>query len=232
MDEAPERFAELAAQHGLEVATTPFVEATGFIEELAQAPQLIGRAFALRGQTVDAVMGTNGSHYVFQVVETRLDTVPPLEDVVARVTQDARNSKGTDLASEKGNDWVTRLSSGASLAELAGALELQVAETGWFKRSEPIPELGNLSAFRRAAFQLKPSEAEAIGEGDLTFVVQVIEYRDADMSTFKTDLPDYRQQLLTQKQNQLVQAFQESLTAQYQQLLRDGDLVVNAQYVF
>lgn len=232
MDEAPERFAELAGQHGLDMATTPFVEAAGFIEELPQAPQLIGRAFALRGQAVDAVIGTNGNHYIFQVVETQPDKVPPLVDIVERVTQDARNGKGADLASETGDEWVTQLRDGASLAGLAGALELQVAETGWFKRNEPIPDLGNLSEFRRAAFRLQPNEAAAVGEGDRTYVLQVIESRAADMSTFKADLPDYRQQLLAQKQNQLVQALQESLAAQYQQLLRDGDLVVNPQYVF
>ena len=232
MDEAPEQFAALADQHGLEVATTPFVAADGFIEELAGAPQLIGRAFTLRGQAVDAVVGADGNHYVFQIAETQPDKVPPLEDVVERVTQDARDSKGADLAAEEGAEWVTQLRDGASLAELAGALELQVAETGWFKRNEPIPQLGSLSEFRRAAFQLQPNEAEAVGEGDRTYVVQVIEYRAADMSTFKADLPDYRRQLLAQKQNQLVQAFQESLAAQYQQLLRDGDLVVNSQYVF
>ena len=232
MDEAPERFAELADQHGLEVATTPFVEAAGFIEELAQAPQLIGRAFALRGQAVDAVVGTNGNHYIFQVAETQPDKVPPLEDAVERVTRDARDSKGADLASETGAEWVTQLRDGASLAELAGALELQVTETDWFRRNEPVPDLGNVSEFRRAAFQLQPNEAEAIGEGGRTYVVQVIENRDADMNTFKTDLPDYRRQLLAQKQNQLVQGFQESLSAQYQQLMRDGDLVVNSQYVF
>lgn len=232
MDEAPERFVELAEQHGLEVATTPFVEATGFIEELAQAPQLIGRAFTLRGQAVDAVIGANGNHYVFQVAETQPDKVPPLEDIVERVTQEARDRKGADLAVETGAEWVTQLRDGASLAELAGALELQVTETDWFRRNEPVPALGNVSEFRRAAFQLQPDEAEAIGDGDRTYVVQVVEYRDADMSTFKADLPDYRQQLLAQKQNQLVQAFQESLAAQYQQLLRDGDLVINSQYVF
>ena len=232
MDEAPEQFAELAGQHGLDVATTPFVEAAGFIEELAGAPQLIGRAFSLRGQAVDAVVGADGSHYVFQVAETQPDKVPPLEDIVERVTQDARGSKGADLAAEKGAEWVTQLRGGTSLAEIAGALQLQVAETGWFKRNEPIPQLGSLSEFRRAAFQMQPNEAEAVGEGDLTFVVQVIEHRDADMSTFAADLPDYRRQLLAQKQNQLVQAFQESLVARYQQLLRDGDLVVNSQYVF
>ncbi len=232
MDEAPERFAELAAQNGLEVAMTPFVEAAGFIEELAGAPQLIGRAFALRGQAVDAVIGTNGNHYIFQVAETRPDTVPPLADIVTRVAQDARDSKGANLASEKGDDWMTQLNDGASLAELAGVLALQVAETGWFRRNEPVPGLGYLSAFRRSAFQLQPGESEAVGEGDRTYVVQVIEYRDADMSTFKAGLPDYRRQLLAQKQNQLVQAFREFLAAQYQQLLRDGDLVVNPQYVF
>ena len=232
MDEAPERFAELADQHGLAVATTPFVEAAGFIEELAGAPQLIGRAFALRGQAVDAVVGTDGNHYVFQVAETRPDKVPPLEDILERVTQDARAGKGADLAAETGAGWVTQLRDGAALAELGGALELQVAETGWFKRNEPVPALGDLSEFRRAAFQLQPGDAEAIGEGDRSYVVQVIERRDADMSTFKADLPAYRRQLLTEKQNQLVQAFQDSLAAQYQQLIRDGDLVINSQYVF
>ena len=231
-DEAPERFAELADQHGLDVATTPFVEAAGFIEELAGAPQLIGRAFTLRGQAVDAVVGTDGNHYVFQVAETQPDKVPPLEDILERVTQDARAGKGADLAAERSAEWTTQLLDGASLAELAGALELQVAETGWFKRNEPVPALGDLSEFRRAAFQLQPGDAEAIGEGDRSYVVQVIERRDADMSTFEADLPAYRRQLLTQKQNQLVQAFQDSLTAQYQQLIRDGDLVINSQYVF
>ena len=232
MDEAPEQFAALAGQHGLDVATTPFVEASGFIEELAGAPQLIGRAFSLRGQAVDAVVGADGSHYVFQVAETQPDKVPPIEDIVERVTRDARDSKGADLAAEKGAEWVTQLRDGVSLAELAGALQLQVAETGWFKRNEPIPQLGSLSEFRRAAFQLQPGEAEAVGERDLTFVVQVVEHRDADMSTYAADLPDYRRQLLAQKQSQLVQAFQESLSGRYQQLLRDGDLVVNSQYVF
>ena len=232
MDEAPEQFAALANQHGLDVATTPFVEAAGFIEELAGAPQLIGRAFSLRGQAVDAVVGADGNHYVFQVAETQPDKVPPLDDIVERVTRDARDSKGADLASEKGADWVTQVRDGTSLAELAGALQLQVAETGWFKRGEPIPQLGSLSEFRRAAFQLQPDDVEAVGEGDRTYVVQVVAYRDADMSTFAADLPDYRRQLLAEKQNQMVQAFQESLAAQYQQLLRDGDLVVNSQYVF
>ena len=232
MDEAPERFAELAEQQGLEVKTTPFVEAGAFIEELAEAPQLIGRSFALRGQAVDAMAAPTGNHYIFQVAETQPDKVPPLEDILESVTQDARENKGADLASEKGLEWVTQLRGGNSLADLAAGLELQVAETGWFKRNEPIPELGNLGDFSRAAFRLQPREAETINQGNRTYVLQVIGFLDADMSTFQDDLAGYREQLLARKQNGLVQAFQESLTARYQQLLRDGSLVVNSQYVF
>ena len=95
-----------------------------------------------------------------------------------------------------------------------------MAETGWFKRNEPIPELGNLSEFRRTAFGLQPAGAEAINQGSRTYVIQVIGFRAADMSTFKADLAEYRQQLLARKQDQLVQSFQESLAAQYQQLLQ------------
>lgn len=232
MDEAPERFAELAEQQGLEVKTTPFVEATAFIEELVEAPQLIGRSFTLRGQAVDAMAAPTGNHYIFQVAETQPDKVPPLEEILERVTQDARENKGADLASERGREWVTKLREGGSLAELAAGLELQVAETGWFKRNESIPELGNLSDFSRTAFRLQPREAEAIDQGSRTYVMQVIGFLDADMSTFKADLAEYSQQLLARKQSRLVQAFQESLAARYEQLLRDGSLVVNTQYVF
>ena len=232
MDEAPERFVELAEQQGLEVNTTPFVEAAAFIEELAGAPQLIRRSFALRGQAVDAMAAPTGNHYIFQVAETQPDKVPPLEDILEDVTQDARESKGAELASEKGRDWATQLREGSSLADLAAGLELQVVETGWFKRNDSIPELGNLSDFSRAAFRLQPREAETIDQGSRTYVIQVIGFLDADMSTFQADLAEYRQQLLSRKQSRLVQAFQESLAARYQQLLRDGSLVVNSQYVF
>ena len=232
MDEAPEQFTELAEQQGLEVMTTPFVEATAFIEELAQAPQIVGRSFALRGQAVDAMTAPTGNHYIFQVADIQPDKVPPLEDIEERVTQDTRDSKGADLASEEGLEWATLLREGGSLADLAGDLDLQVAETGWFKPNDPIPDLGNLGEFRRTAFRLQPGEAETVNQASRTYVIQVIGFRDADMSTFKADLGEYRQQLLARKQNQLVQAFQEALAAQYQQLLRDGSLVVNPQYVF
>ena len=232
MDEAPERFAELAGQHGLEVETTPFVEAAGFIEELTGAPQLIGRAFSLRAQTVDAMVGRNGNHYIFQVAETQPDKVPPLEDIVERVTRDARDGKGADLASETGAEWVTQLRDGASLAELAGALELQVTETGLVqaqgagsrpRQRERVPPRGVSAATqrRRGGRRGRP---HLRGPGH-----RVPRCRYEHLQGRPAGPPPAT---ACSEAKPTGPGVQESLATQYQQLLRDGDLVVNSQYVF
>jgi peptidyl-prolyl cis-trans isomerase D len=230
LEDNPSRFVDLATQHGLPVVTTSLVTATESVPDITDVPDVVRRAFALQGQAVETVQGAEGSYYVLQVAEIQPTTIPALDAVRERVTQDVRMQQATELASQKAAEWVTQVQAGTALEALASGLQIQVSETTLFQRGDAIPQLGSVPTFSRVAFELPPNEVGMTHEGSRVFVLQVIERREADMTAYAQEKADYRTTLLDRKQGQMLQAFQHFLTTQYHTLRQQGDIVVNPQY--
>lgn len=232
MEANPRQFVELARQHALDVVTTPFIPATGRVEGLEGVPNLVQRVFALPELGVDALQGPDGTHYIVQTAELRPSAMQEFSAARERLTQDLRVQKSNAMAQQQAEEWATKTQADTPLAELAAGLPVQVVETGLFKRRDPIPQLGRQADLSRVAFGLRPGEIGAAHDGTRHFVVQMIERQPADMPAYATDKTDYRQKLLNQKRQQATFAFQQFLHAQYQKLRQQGEIVVNAQYVF
>jgi peptidyl-prolyl cis-trans isomerase D len=232
LDEAPEQFAALAAQHNLALATTPFVGATGRLAELEAAPNVIRQAFTLAGQAVGTVEGANGTHYIFQVAEVQASTIPAFDVVKQRVETNLRRQRSSELAGQTADEWAAKVQTGTPLAELTTPLQVQVVDTEAFGRNDPVPQLGRSAPFTQVAFGLQAGEAGAAHDGARHFVIQVIERQPADMNTYEAEKATYRARVLSQKQQQTLMAFENSLHTQYQALRERKEIVVNAQYVF
>ncbi len=232
LEEDPQQFEALAKQHDLDITTAPFVPRTGRLPNLAQAPQLVSRAFALNQGAIDTQSTPDGVHYIFQVAEVQEASTIPFEEAKERVTNDLKQQKSRDLASQTADDWAAKLQSGTPLEELAKTRDVQVAETGLFKRNDSIPQYGRSAAFSRMAFDLQPGETAAVHDGSRHAVIQVTERKPADMTGFEEQKQATQQQLLRQKQQQARTAFDTSLSDEFQQLRESGDIVVNPQYVF
>jgi len=232
LEAQPQQFAALAQQHELEVVTTPFMAATGQVEGLADVPDLVKRAFALPELGVDTLQGKDGTPYVVQTAAVRPAMMQEFSAVQDRVAQALRLQKSNALAQQQAEDWVTRARTGTPLADLAADLSLEVVETALLKRRDPIPQLGRQADFSRVAFGLQVGDVGAAHDGARHFVIQVTERQPADMQAYVTDQPEYRQRLLEQKRQQATFAFQQFVQAQYQKLRQQGEIVVNAQYIF
>jgi peptidyl-prolyl cis-trans isomerase D len=230
LEDAPDQFTAVANQHELPVVTTPFVSSTGSVVE--DAPELVQRAFALIDQAVGTVEGPDGTHYIFQVAEIQPPTVPEFAVIKARVLSDLTQQKSAEVASKTADEWASKAQAGTPLQELAASLQVKIAETGLFKRRDPIPQLGRSQAFSETAFRLQPDEVAAAHEGSRHFVLQLVSRQAADMGTYEAEKTAYREQLLNRKRQQVFLAFQTFLQTQYQQLRQRGDIVVNPQYVF
>ena len=228
----PQQFAELAQQHELEVVTTPFIAATGQVEGLDGVPDLVKRVFTLPELGVDTLQGKDGTSYVFQTAAIHPAMLQEFGAVQDRVTQELRLQKSSELAQQQAEDWVTKVRTGTPLADLAAGLSVPVVETGLFKRRDPIPELGRQVDFSRVAFGLQVGEVGAAHDSARHLVLQVTERQPADMQTYMTDKPEYRQRLLEEKRQQAAAAFQQFVHAQYQKLRQQGEIVVNPQYIF
>jgi peptidyl-prolyl cis-trans isomerase D len=232
LEETPEQFSTLADQHGLAVTTTPFVSRTARVAELETAPEVVPRAFALVNRAVDAVEGTDGTYYIFRVVDVQPSTIPEVAAVQERVTADLRQQKSTELAGQTADEWASKVRAGTPLEDLAAPLQVQVIATELFRRRDPVPQLGRSAAFSQTAFSLQSDEVGAAHESARHFVVQVTARQDADMQAYETEKATYYKQVLDRKQQQILLSFQDFLQAQYQKLRQSGEIVVNPQHVF
>jgi len=228
----PQQFIALAQQHELEVVTTPFIPATGRVEGVEGVPDLVKRVFAMPELGVDTQQGQDGTHYIFQAAAIRPSTIQAFSAVQDRVTQDFRAQKSMELARQQAEEWTTQVRAGTPLAELAAAQSAQVVETGLFKRRDPVPQLGQQTAFSRVAFGLQVGAVGTAHDGARHFVLQVTERQPADMQAYVADKAEYRQKLMDRKRQQSAAGFQQFLHAEYQKLRQQGDIVVNREYVF
>jgi peptidyl-prolyl cis-trans isomerase D len=232
LEEDPQQFEALAKQHDLDITTTPFIPRTERLPNLAQVPEMVTRAFALQQGAIDIQSAPDGTQYIFQVAEIREASTIPFEEAKERVTNDLQQQKSLDLANQTADDWAAKMQSGTSLDELAKTLGIQVAETGFFKRNDSIPQYGQSATFSRMAFDLKPGASAAVHDGARHAVIQVIERKPADMAAFEAQKHTTREQLLRQKRQQARAAFDNALRDEFQQLRESGEIVVNPQYVF
>ncbi len=232
LEEDPQQFEALAEQHDLSITTAPFVPRTGRLPDLAQAPQIVTRAFALNQGAIETQSTPDGTHYIFQVAGIQEASTIPFEEAKERVTNDLKQQKSRDLANQTADEWAAKMQSGTSLDELAKTLDVQVAETGLFKRNDNIPQYGRSAAFSRMAFDLQPGASAAVHDRTRHAVIQVTERKPAEMADFEAQKQTTREQLLRQKQQQSRAAFDNALRDEFQQLRESGDIVVNPQYVF
>ena len=232
LEEIPERFAALAEQHGLAIVETPFMAATEQPPGLEGIPEIGQRGFALVGERVDTLEGSDGTHYIFQVAEVKASAIPEFASVADEVRNDLRRQRSADLASRTADDWAAQIQTGASLSDLAAQMQVQVSETQLFTRKGSVSQVGHQPAFNQTAFGLRVGEAGAAHSGAQHFVIQVTERRTADLDAYAAEGATYRDQLRRHKQRQALADFQRSLQARYQKLRQEGEIVVNPQYVF
>ena len=232
IEDAPDQFTAVANQHELPVVTTPFVSPTGRVATVEAAPELVQRAFTLIDQAVGTLEGSDGIHYIFQVAEIQPPIVPEFAAVKERVLSNLQQQKSAEMASKTADEWASKAQTGTPLQELAASLQVKIAETGLFKRRDPLPQLGRSQAFSETAFRLQPDEVAAAHDGARHFVMQLVSRQAADMGAYEAEKTPYREQLLNRKRQQVFLAFQTFLQTQYKQLRQRGEIVVNPQYVF
>jgi peptidyl-prolyl cis-trans isomerase D len=232
LEEDPAQFDTLATQHELDVMTPPLVPRTGRIATLEAVPRLVPRVFELEQDAIDTVEGPDGIHYVFQVANIQSASVKLFEDVQTQVQEDLQQQKSQELARQTADDWAAQVQSGTPLNDLATSLEVEVVETGLFKRDDEVPQFGRSATFSKTAFDLAPGDAASVHERGRHVVVQVTQRQAASMEEFEAEQAAVRQRLLAQKRQQARVAFDNSLRTQYLQLRQEGEIVVNPQYVF
>ncbi len=160
---AEEGLAAVAAELGVEVASTDYFDGNDTLEKLGSASPLYAQLKQRRkGHTGvwrrNPVLG----HVFYEVVERKEAFTKPLADVRGEVVRQTREAQRRALAVEEAKAALERLRAGATLEAVAGEYDLPLRSVAFTVVAPEVEGLGTNPGFQRAAFGLTPEAPYAL----------------------------------------------------------------------
>jgi len=217
----PENFSAIAKENGLVVQrTAPFGSQYGPDEFTAPA-EFTKAAFALTPDSPFAgpITGANAV-YVMALVRQLPTEIPPLEEILNRVTQDYQIHEATAIAQRAGTNFVITLevqeAAGKSFDAICITAGLPPQTLPPFSlETQKLPELGahtaDLTQLKQAAFGT-PSGHTSLFEqtDDGGFIVHVQSRLPVDSAAMKSELPQFTESLRRERQSEAFNSWLQS----------------------
>jgi peptidyl-prolyl cis-trans isomerase D len=208
----------LAKQRGLAAKMTPMFGASDTFPEMTEELKKSALSLAVKevGQVVE---GPNG-YYLLRVTQRKEPTLPPLESVRAEVERKVKEAKALELAKKKAEAVLDQLKKEKDIATVAKANGLQIAETGWFLRSDAeIPKVGVLQDVKSGGVAVsahQPVADRPYAENHSVYLFAFKGSQGADMEGFEKNKAQLLEQALAEKKQAMAKKFVESLKAKAQ----------------
>ena len=148
-------FAALARAHSEDEAMAAEGGALGMVERGRLVAEVEGAAFGLETNGVsDPVKSAFGFH-IIKVTEKQEESIQPLDEVQEAIENTLKQEQATSRASALGQAIAAEVSTPAELEQAAAARGLEVQESSFVARGEPILGLGFAAQVSAQAFQIE-----------------------------------------------------------------------------
>ncbi|MBW2219188.1 MAG: SurA N-terminal domain-containing protein [Deltaproteobacteria bacterium] len=195
-----------AEDKGLELLTTDFFTRIGPKKIIVGRDIFSKAAFALLQDQVSDVLEVKDGFYLLQVVEKNPAGVSPFEEVKVKIEKDVIKEKQKKKAKEDAEAFLSALKSGEDLKKESAKLNIKIISTGFFKRHDPVPEVGREQEINKNAFKLsgKNSLPETIVEGVKGYyVIRFKDRKKPALEEFEKEKNSVSKNLLMQKKNRV-----------------------------
>ncbi len=197
----------VAKPRGLTVAESTFFSREEPIAGIGMAPAVAERAFELKdGEVSEAIRTPQG--FAFITVTGKQDaTVPKLDEVKARVTDDVVKKKSIEAARQRAASLAAQLKSGDFIAG-AKTAGFEAKTTDLIARGAPIADAGVSPAIDAAAFALPAGGvSDAIVTDTGAAIVKVVERKDPTDAELAAARETTRTELLNERRNRFYASY-------------------------
>lgn len=204
----PSDLDRVAKANGYAVQDSDFFTREDPIPGLGVAPAVAQEAFQLKDGAVSGAI-TSPRGPVFITVTGKSDPyVPKLDEVKAKVRDDAIRARATELSRQRAAEIAATLRSAKNFAAAAKAQGLEAKDTDLVARGAALPDIGASPEIDKVAFTL-PSGAvsDPIVTGNGTVIVRVAERDEATDDEFSQGRDAFRAQLLSERQGRFFSAW-------------------------
>jgi SurA N-terminal domain len=208
----PENLATLAAQKGLAVRTTAPFSANLGPEEFTAPATFTKSAFQLSADEPLAgpIVGADGI-YVIALANQLPSSIPSLEQISSRVTQDFKNHAAVELAQNAGRNLYYSLTTQAELGKTFAQVAVAAGHTplvlpAFSLSTSAMPELddrASLGQIKQAAFTTAPGHASNfVPTADGGFILFVQQMLPMDMAKKNSELAQFTAQVRRGRQSE------------------------------
>ena len=203
-----------ARQRGLEPQVTGFVSPGEPILGLGFSSEVTTRAFQLgQGQVAGPIQTPTGPAFV-TVVGIQDPSIPPLEEVEARVRDDVIRKKAFAAAQARAAEVATLLQTADDFTQAAETEELEVSTSDAIARGAAVPGVGLNAAGEAVAFSLSAGEtSDPVLTGNSAVILHVHERQEATAADFQATRETLRNDMIAEQQGQFYAAYLENVKA-------------------
>ena len=205
---------DAARRRGLEPQVTGFVSPGEPILGLGFSSEVTARAFQLgQGQVAGPIQTPTGPAFV-TVVGIQDPSIPPLEEVEARVRDDVIRKKAFAAAQARAAEVATLLQTADDFTQAAETEELEVSTSDAIARGAAVPGVGLNAAVEAVAFSLSAGEtSDPVLTGNSAVILHVHERQEATAADFQATRETLRNDMIAEQQGQFYAAYLENVKA-------------------
>ena len=193
-------FAELAKKNSEDEGTAPKGGDLDFFGRGKMVPEFDQAAFALKPGEISDLVKTQYGYHIIKMADKKVGTTRSLADVRQQLTDQIAFERAQAQASDLAQSLQKQISKPADLDTAAAARGLQVQESGFFARDEPILALGGSPEVSARAFGMNPGTVSGpIGTSRGFVFLTVVDKRDPYVPKLDEVKDRVRDEVLKQK---------------------------------
>jgi peptidyl-prolyl cis-trans isomerase D len=209
--------AKTAEAHHLQVETTDYVAQNAVLSGLPDGAKMLTLAFAAKPGGAPQVSSTGDGFAVFQVEDVKAAHAPTFEEYKSHLVDDFREQQLPQLLARKTNELADKAHAENNLAQAAKELGATLKTSDLVGQTGQVPDIGALSTAAPDLFDLKVGQiSKPINTGHSGIVAKLDDRQEPTPEETAKNFDATREQLLTEKREQMFEVFVTDLTDRYQ----------------
>jgi peptidyl-prolyl cis-trans isomerase D len=185
-------------------------------------PPLDKAAFTVKKEETISLVETSLGYHILKVEDRREEKAKTLKEAKDEIVRAIRAERGRAAAAEAADGDRERALSGTDFSLLAKERGIPFRVSPFFSTLEPVPEVGSVEQFSKAAFSLGPKEISSPIDGPVaSYLIRVKERREAAVPPFEAVRAEIEKRLRTSKALELATQSANSLL---QELKKERDI--------
>jgi peptidyl-prolyl cis-trans isomerase D len=220
-----QKLSDIAQELNLKIQTTELFSQKRPPKEIKDAARFASVAFGLSVGEVSDVQEFGDGYYLIEVVEKVPAKIPELKAVEDSVKKDVIKEKQDAKALSEANRFLAELKKGQPFNTISQKFKLAPKKTGFFKRNDSIPTIGQEAEIASTAFKLSdhdPLPGNPLKGQKGYYVISFRERKEPELKDFEKEKAALKDRLLQQKTFKTMEAWLKRIKSESQISIEEG----------